>query len=209
MNYANFDSQITDKLGIVCVGWLLPKFVSPSDVGSKLELEILHNAWKNGAARFERLAIAELNARKRQSQAMSIDAVASSTPQDASPVRIPITPSALDSAGGSLSRPLQPSPPPPPSMPPHHAAPSSVTGIILANGETVIARKLRKKRSDAGKPRGPRKKANTAQSTPTVSETTTVPSTSSASSALSTGFRPSLQEVCWWEPSTIRLVRDW
>ena len=27
--------------------------------------------------------------------------------------------------------------------------------------------------------------------------------------ALSTGFRPSLQEVCWWEPSTIRFVRDW
>ncbi|KAL4064277.1 hypothetical protein V8B97DRAFT_2026059 [Scleroderma yunnanense] len=48
MFYANFNNQITAKLGVVIVNWPLKKFQSPSNVGSMMELKLLYNAWKTG-----------------------------------------------------------------------------------------------------------------------------------------------------------------
>ena len=55
MYYSNFDKHVTERYGILMKGWPLPKFCNPSEVGSKVELEVLHNAWETGRAYFERL----------------------------------------------------------------------------------------------------------------------------------------------------------
>ena len=186
MNYNNFDTQLTDKLGIICVGWPLPKFVSPSDVGSKVELDLLYNAWKNGAARFKRLSAAALNARRLECQhsgSTPIDSHASS-PAQSTPV-LPTPPSML--TPGLAAEPSLPlPPPPPPTIPAPQSAPSSVTGVILGNGQTVLARKPRKRRSDAGVPRGPRKKAKTTEVASTATAPATAPTASTTVPAATT-----------------------
>ena len=56
MNYADFDKAITEKHGIVCEGWPLQKFCSPSDLKCKNEVQVLFNAWSQGSARFRLLS---------------------------------------------------------------------------------------------------------------------------------------------------------
>ncbi|KAI9062660.1 hypothetical protein FKP32DRAFT_1723543, partial [Trametes sanguinea] len=48
MNYANFEESITAKLGILCEGWPIKRFCSPSDMSSPADLEVLKSAWESG-----------------------------------------------------------------------------------------------------------------------------------------------------------------
>ena len=59
MYYQNFDSHITRAYRIVLEGWPLPKFCSPSDIGSLMEVQLLYESWKSGATSFRRLADGE------------------------------------------------------------------------------------------------------------------------------------------------------
>ncbi|KAJ8456300.1 hypothetical protein ONZ45_g18775 [Pleurotus djamor] len=56
MNYANFEDSITAKYGVVVEGWPLPKFCSPGDLSSRLELQTLYQAWESGRTRFRKLS---------------------------------------------------------------------------------------------------------------------------------------------------------
>lgn len=56
MYYTNFDIKITQKYGVVVEGWPLQKFCSPSDLRSRLELDVLYRAWESGSARFRKLS---------------------------------------------------------------------------------------------------------------------------------------------------------
>ena len=55
MYYTNFDHKITAKYCVICNGWPLSKFCSPSDLHSRNEVEILCNAWKSDTTYFCRL----------------------------------------------------------------------------------------------------------------------------------------------------------
>ena len=59
MYYENFSKHITSKWQVVLEGWPLNKFISPSSLVTKNEVEILYNAWKTGAAKFRRLSDVE------------------------------------------------------------------------------------------------------------------------------------------------------
>ncbi|KAI0776438.1 hypothetical protein BC629DRAFT_1255743, partial [Irpex lacteus] len=53
--YQNFDANITEKYGVVVDGWPLDQFRSPSEVGSRIELETLRNALESGFVQFTKL----------------------------------------------------------------------------------------------------------------------------------------------------------
>ncbi|KAG0708174.1 hypothetical protein DFH29DRAFT_871091 [Suillus ampliporus] len=55
MFYSNFDTQITAKHGVVVDNWPLKNFVSPSDIGSTMELRVLHNTLKTGVMTFRKM----------------------------------------------------------------------------------------------------------------------------------------------------------
>jgi hypothetical protein len=60
MTYDRFDDHITQKYGVVVKNWPLKEFCNPSSVGSRIELETLHNGWQSGITRFEKLTEAEM-----------------------------------------------------------------------------------------------------------------------------------------------------
>lgn len=50
MFYVNFEDHITARFGVVLENWLLKKFVALGSL-SRIELEVLLNAWQNGMTR--------------------------------------------------------------------------------------------------------------------------------------------------------------
>ncbi|KDQ14414.1 hypothetical protein BOTBODRAFT_44760 [Botryobasidium botryosum FD-172 SS1] len=134
MVYGNFGQHVTAKYGLVIDNWPLPRFCSPSDIGSAMEVNVLFNAWKNDVAKFRKLSPSELAAwfaARAQDSVVAAAAppvaVNSATPAPAAtPTPTSSTPDALLSTAPSA---VPPAPP----------------------------RKARKVRSDKGKPK-PRKK---------------------------------------------------
>lgn len=61
MVYDRFDELITRQYGVVVKGWPLPKFCNPSAVTSRIELELLYNAWQTGVSCFQKLTTEELD----------------------------------------------------------------------------------------------------------------------------------------------------
>ncbi|KAF7799885.1 hypothetical protein EIP86_011127 [Pleurotus ostreatoroseus] len=192
MNYQNF-SAITEKYGIIITGWPLTRFVCPSDIKSKMELDLLLSAWKNGTARFERLSPDELRARGDTIMSVATTHTAGSPANVPGPSNshtptqevVPPADAAGEPASPTPSAPLRPPVSPSTRLP--NGSPAVMQGVILANGETVVPQKKRKKRSDAGKPRGPRKKQKTSDNPPSSTlqaqaSTSTTPSTPAAPS---------------------------
>ncbi|KAI0692611.1 hypothetical protein BC835DRAFT_1247004, partial [Cytidiella melzeri] len=66
MFYSDFHHHITEKYGIIIENWPLSVFTSPGNIGSRIELNTLFNAWESGATRFRRLTPAELIEWERQ-----------------------------------------------------------------------------------------------------------------------------------------------
>ncbi|KAI0338444.1 hypothetical protein BDW22DRAFT_1313901, partial [Trametopsis cervina] len=66
MYYNDFEVHITNKFGIIVENWPLKTFASPSNIGSRLELDTLFHAWESGATRFKRLSPTELIEWQRQ-----------------------------------------------------------------------------------------------------------------------------------------------
>ncbi|KAI0749113.1 hypothetical protein C8Q74DRAFT_1156238, partial [Fomes fomentarius] len=54
MFYINFEDHITTRFGLVLENWPLKKFAAPGSL-SRIELEVLLNAWQNGVMRFHDL----------------------------------------------------------------------------------------------------------------------------------------------------------
>jgi hypothetical protein len=59
MFYQNFDDRITANWGIVLRNWPLAKLCSPSDVGSRNELQVLYQAWESNTTHFQKLTETE------------------------------------------------------------------------------------------------------------------------------------------------------
>ena len=55
MLYENFTGGITKNYGVVLENWPLPRFCSPGDISSKVELSILYCTFESGTTRFRRM----------------------------------------------------------------------------------------------------------------------------------------------------------
>lgn len=56
MSYTHFDTRITERCGVVCENWPLPRFCPPGDLSSKFALESLYQAWEANTAKFRKLS---------------------------------------------------------------------------------------------------------------------------------------------------------
>lgn len=159
MFYKGFDHHLTSKYGVVCRGWPLPEFKSPADMATKNEVEIVMHAFKTGVTSFQRLSDADWRAwdaarfqaaledqmgphsqlegdESRASGDRDVDRANSTCEPEAGPSSAP--------TGGVLQ-------------------PSRVPNTVITNTGTIIdtsTQKKRKKRADAGIPRGPRRKSS-------------------------------------------------
>ena len=92
MAYDRFDDQITQKYSIVVQGWPLQKgFCNPSSVGSRVELEVLHNSWQLGATRFQKLTQEEMEAWEDQHFQSHLAMVTVALPEPADTAPLPST----------------------------------------------------------------------------------------------------------------------
>lgn len=163
MFYKDFDRHITSKYGVVCRSWPLPQFQSPADMSTKNEVEIVMHAFKTGVTSFQRLSDADWRAwsearfqaaleeqmgphhqpegeESRASGDRDIEMENSTSGPQAGPSIAPAT-------GGVLQ----------PSQVPNIPSAVSTNGGMVIN---VSSQKQRKKRSDAGISRGPRRKSS-------------------------------------------------
>jgi len=62
MAYDRFDELITAKYHVVVKNWPLKKFCNPSSITSRIELELLFNAWQSGVTYFQKLTDEEMGA---------------------------------------------------------------------------------------------------------------------------------------------------
>ena len=60
MAYDRFNELITEKYHVVMRNWPLKQFCNPSAVTSRIELELLYNAWESGATYFQKLTHEEM-----------------------------------------------------------------------------------------------------------------------------------------------------
>lgn len=158
----NFNHHITERFGIVMVGWPLSGGLKcPGDINSRVELNLVITAFENGTARFERITLEELNARfaaeeeERHCQGELAPTTISSPPA---------TPSTTNDASAGASPSGSPASTPP-SLPvgltaalaPHassNVATMSTFSVVGEGGPSQ--KKSRKVRSDKGVKRGPR-----------------------------------------------------
>ena len=82
MEYDRFNELITARHHIVVKNWPLKKFCNPSNITSRIELELLHNAWQSGVTHFQKLSDEEMEAWEidRFSSRMKLMSPAESTP---------------------------------------------------------------------------------------------------------------------------------
>jgi hypothetical protein len=173
MYYTNFDQKITAKYQVVCNGWPLSKFCSPSDLRSRNEVEILYNAWKSDTTYFRRLTDEEWT---QWDQARFQDALRltngnedeRSDGEDGVGVNLPIPgTSSLSETSvtfGAITPQHLETVPNPSGSRKRKAAPLTdsvaVNTLTSISGDSIgVTKKPRKQRSDAGKKRGPRKVA--------------------------------------------------
>ncbi|KAF7970292.1 hypothetical protein HWV62_24416 [Athelia sp. TMB] len=157
MFYKGFDEHITSKFGVVCRGWPLPKFQSPAEMATKNEVELVMHAFRTGTTSFQRLTEAEWRAWDEtrfqaaleqqtdpRDQSESVESHTSGD-RDVEMVRSASEPQASSS-----------------SVPPQDVLqPSRFVNTVTTTSGMVIDTsnpKKRKKRSDAGVARGPRRK---------------------------------------------------
>ena len=146
MYYSNFDAKITEKHGIIVKNWPLPMFCSPSEVKTRVELNLLHNAWKSGTAHFYKMTRQEFDVWQDEQfhNVNQMDTV-DHTPVACNPIDDMV--SMVDPADPATST----LPAVPATMMLSNVANTVVTG---KGGSTVfVTRKPRKTRSDKGVPR--------------------------------------------------------
>lgn len=178
MYYSNFARNITAKHRIVVENWPLDKFMSPSDIGTSHELNTLMNAWTSNTSRFRKLEGGEWEKWEEEFSTKESEAFAgvqlARDQREASPASLPQQEIAQTDGPSTAARAQQSSLTPllrpvPSSSSFTPAATSTqaqdsggfvntfaVTGAT-GNAVQVVA-KPRKKRNDAGIPRGRRQK---------------------------------------------------
>ena len=180
INYKNFD-KITEKYGIICVGWPLERFCCPGDINSMPELQVLQNAFQSGAAHFRCLSDDELDQWRKERRLKLVEANQTATADHA--VSDPSAPPPVPEIRSSTMT-EAPGPTPSDSLATDATATNAVTNVhannaslsVLAgpstaaniptsnpqplqsvftvDGPGLVQKKPRKTRSDKGKKRG-------------------------------------------------------
>lgn len=170
MEYSRFDELITRKYGVVVEGWPLKPFRRPGEVQVSNELQVLHDAWKTGRAKFVKLTKEQLSEWEEKRAAgdgeLGRDQGAEENEDEAveengaGGEESPADGAAAIATGGGKGKQSDP------AAPSHKRKRRTVEIGTDADGHPlVVEKRQRKKRSDAGVPRGPRKKNQ--ETTPT------------------------------------------
>ena len=159
MYYTSFAEHITVRYGIVVVNWPLPKFMNPSSVSTKTELELLWNAWETDTAHFYRMTSQEYEDWYAEYQ----DSIASGLHSESRGNRLEgeVSRAVEGEAPENQDVGLRSSMPGATSSPAPDPSNFVIMNIVTnANGSAVaVEKRARKVRSDKGKPR---KKKSTA-----------------------------------------------
>ncbi|KAK7434981.1 hypothetical protein VKT23_019886 [Stygiomarasmius scandens] len=195
MYYKNFDDHITAKYGIKIVNWPLEKFCCPSELSTRVDVQVLRNAWESGSTYFYKMTSAEWNEWDKKRFEDALASGTSTSPNEPNEPNEPTespnnspndsqttTPTTV-AVAAAPTQPQSPEPPIPSQSPPptittqtqttqpkkrgrkpkaltdsnqvNFVHTTAVTGV---NGEVMLQKSTRKRRSDADKPRGPRKR---------------------------------------------------
>ncbi|KAJ3832268.1 hypothetical protein F5878DRAFT_666726 [Lentinula raphanica] len=180
MAYTNFAEHITASHGVILKNWPPGiKFVSPSNLTTASDVRLLTTSFENNVTHFYKMTSAEFAEWKRNPNRL-VDVSQPATPSNAADDAASDTdsqnttadgPSQHDSSGSeqvgvtesNVASPNVPSPTAAPSVVGSSAPAASFVNsfaVTTADGSGVqYVQKKRKRRSDADKPRGPRKKA--------------------------------------------------
>lgn len=85
MFYTGFDHYITARYGIIIKNWPLPKFINPSKISTKTELDILWAAWNSNAASFYKMNTQEFREWEAEQTAQVMRKEGGSTTEGSSP----------------------------------------------------------------------------------------------------------------------------
>lgn len=194
--YQNFDTNITEKYGVVVDGWPLDQFRSLSEVGSRIELETLRNALESGFVQFTKLTPEQLAQRRReQNEQRAAAAISQSVPGVTLPQPVSANQEALsvsmvtDPSASTVSAPVIAQAA---AVGPLAGAPSTST-LSFQSGQ-LVEKKARKRRSDyqttrgpnirtQGKPPGQRKRRNAAATATATAAPAATPAPAPASPA--------------------------
>lgn len=170
MYYKGFDTKITERYGVIIKNWPLNSFKTPSEITTRIELNLLLNAWKSGTTYFYKMSREEydswveqhsrplLAANSNNGEDTPIENPAELMAIDTNPPlpRADTLTSGMDTSLSAISH--------LPSSTPHSSAgPLAINMINMGvSGEDgsfiMVSRNSRQPRADKGKPRKPRKK---------------------------------------------------
>ncbi|KAG6809416.1 hypothetical protein H0H92_000327 [Tricholoma furcatifolium] len=148
MYYSNFEKHITSKHGVIIRNWPLKKFCSPSDVQSRMELNVLLNAWKSDTCHFYKLTRDEFEAWEH-SQATDHNFASSATSAHVD------APSTMPPDNHSVATPQHDISPPVPLDNPNISPPAPLDNVVntvsnTAGSVVFVTKKARKVRKDKG-----------------------------------------------------------
>ncbi|RDB30730.1 hypothetical protein Hypma_005885 [Hypsizygus marmoreus] len=161
MYYHNFDTKITEKHGLIIKNWPLKTFCAPSEISSRIELNLLFNAWKSDTAHFYKLTQQEYDEwmERRsmgvaipdpQPSAMDLDTSSS----DSAPAACDPTSTVPSTSTGSIASTSLPTAP---TAPVPAGGPLTANFVNVVSGENgsliTVTKKARKQRKDKGVPR--------------------------------------------------------
>ncbi|KAG1836873.1 hypothetical protein DFJ58DRAFT_734671 [Suillus subalutaceus] len=184
MYYVNFDENITAQHGVVLENWPLKKFASPGDIGSMVEVKTVYNAFMTGATKFRKFTAAEWRDWEETRFNMTLERSAEDDTDEGGNALADEGGNALVDEGGintnidpfllSISQPVNTESQSVPTT--RESAPIRrkrgheqveggfghvISGISGMGGDEVsVTKKSRKTRSDKGKKRGPKQRAN-------------------------------------------------
>ncbi|THU89321.1 hypothetical protein K435DRAFT_865402 [Dendrothele bispora CBS 962.96] len=134
MYYKNFDDHITAKYGVKIVNWPLEKFCCPSELSTRVDIQVLRNAWESGTTYFYKMTSSEWKEwdEKRFENALENEPASTSSPNEPVPtssLNEPVPTSSPNEPVPTLS-PNEPTPtltPNEPAPTPSGPAPASTT----------------------------------------------------------------------------------
>ncbi|KAF5371142.1 hypothetical protein D9758_004172 [Tetrapyrgos nigripes] len=129
MYYKNFDEHITKNHGLKLIGWPLEKFCSPSELATRVEIQIVKNAFESDTAHFYKMS----NVERKEWEEKRFQAALQQTEQQSqtvvAPAALPGTAAIVLPPASGLSQPDLSEPTPMPS-PGEDTNPTQVTTLV-------------------------------------------------------------------------------
>ena len=141
MEYDRFNELITARHQIVVKNWPLKKFCNPSNITSRIKLELLYNTWQSGVTYFQKLTDQEMEAWEIDQFSSRIDFM--SPPAEPAPV---VTPTQTPADMTLISELMHPDcsdiTPAPPTHAPLNVALTAITNLTPGPVSTTASHAL-------------------------------------------------------------------